>query len=589
MNGDLITSVSFFPHEVRIAVFVFLITISIVSAISMVLQAKLKSRQSDKLHTLPKPAENGTININTRTRTTPIIVRSDLDAKNTVRVDGCEMLKRKQEFINSKHGKHYGYASSARGHIDTWRGKEFPALIKPISLLNNPTSTESIINNDCSGDDDENDYENDCDADNDHDNDPEVYLDYAGSAIPSKSLLESMHKQSLGVNQILANPHSNGPSAARSKAKIEHCKKQVSDFFGANAGSMYGYGYERDSDDDQLLSDNDGRRRQRRPEEEYHPGYDIIFTSGTTQALQIVAENFEWDDGSIINIGGVVRRKQSILLYSHNSHTSVIGMREPAMGKGGSFRCENLDDISMATPKDFDMWANDTSSNPAGDVDDDAAEYAFVENENHIEANKAKHLLVFPLECNFGGTKSKARSIIKTSRMAQNGKWFSMLDVAKAASTSPINLQKLDPDFACVSFYKIFGAPTGIGALFVKRSSRYVIAPDVTDAGWSRKRRYFGGGAVDIALPREDFMRPRSSPLPLDALVHGTVNFRSIISLSSGLDEIQLFGMDAVSDTELGVLYSRRDYGIIKLTFCHPLLFRSQNMRKVLPSKQSYA
>ena len=124
-----------------------------------------------------------------------------------------------------------------------------------------------------------------------------------------------------------------------------------------------------------------------------------------------------------------------------------------------------------------------------------------------------------------------------------------MLDIAKAASTSSINLRKLDPDFACVSFYKMFGAPTGIGALFVKRSSKQLLVPEWTETNvleqkQKGRRRYFGGGSVDIQLPTRDFVRLRSS---LDSLVHGTINFRSILSLRLGLQEIDLLGMDSVS------------------------------------------
>lgn len=100
-----------------------------------------------------------------------------------------------------------------------------------------------------------------------------------------------------------------------------------------------------------------------------------------------------------------------------------------------------------------------------------------------------------------------------------------MIDLAKAAYTSPINLCSLDPDFACVSFYKLFGAPTGVGALFIKRSVRDLLTStlnniqslkgecnkfsdgDTLVSTFNHKvtnsqfrHRYFGGGLVDIVL-----------------------------------------------------------------------------------------
>jgi len=142
-----------------------------------------------------------------------------------------------------------------------------------------------------------------------------------------------------------------------------------------------------------------------------------------------------------------------------------------------------------------------------------------------------------------------------------------MIDLAKAACTSPINLCSLDPDFACVSFYKLFGAPTGVGALFIKRSIRDLLTStmnrtqsmkgecsklsdgDTLVSTFNHKvanshfrRRYFGGGSVDIVLNGIDFMSPRSSPSLLSSLTYGTLNYRGIISLLPGFDEIRLLG-----------------------------------------------
>ncbi len=44
-------------------------------------------------------------------------------------------------------------------------------------------------------------------------------------------------------------------------------------------------------------------------------------------------------------------------------------------------------------------------------------------------------------------------------------RWVLMLDVAKAAANGPVHLPSLGADLACLSFYKLFGEPTGLGAL----------------------------------------------------------------------------------------------------------------------------
>ncbi|KUI52548.1 Molybdenum cofactor sulfurase [Cytospora mali] len=68
---------------------------------------------------------------------------------------------------------------------------------------------------------------------------------------------------------------------------------------------------------------------------------------------------------------------------------------------------------------------------------------------------------------------------------------YSLLDCAALAMTSPLSnvFRDVDaaPDFACVSFYKIFGFPD-LGALIVRRDSGHILT----------LRKYFGGGTVTM-------------------------------------------------------------------------------------------
>lgn len=47
-----------------------------------------------------------------------------------------------------------------------------------------------------------------------------------------------------------------------------------------------------------------------------------------------------------------------------------------------------------------------------------------------------------------------------------------LLDAAKACGTAPPDLSIHRADFVAVSFYKIFGYPTGLGALLVRNGER---------------------------------------------------------------------------------------------------------------------
>lgn len=122
------------------------------------------------------------------------------------------------------------------------------------------------------------------------------------------------------------------------------------------------------------------------------------------------------------------------------------------------------------------------------------------------ESNNSSSLFVYPAQCNFSGTKyplswiEKVRNGILNSRNGINpsGKWFCMLDAASFVSTSFLDLSEYQPDFVCLSFYKMFGYPTGLGALLVKNSSAHVL-----------KKKYFGGGTVFMALSSEKTHVPR--------------------------------------------------------------------------------
>lgn len=48
--------------------------------------------------------------------------------------------------------------------------------------------------------------------------------------------------------------------------------------------------------------------------------------------------------------------------------------------------------------------------------------------------------------------------------------WLVCLDTASYSTTSPLSLSCLKPDFAVMSFYKLFGFPTSLGALLIRKT-----------------------------------------------------------------------------------------------------------------------
>ena len=490
----------------------------------------------------------------------------------------------KNDFLQ-RVGSRYGYANSTKGFIDNWRQLEFPTLIPPLSSQQQDDTVTSVV-----------------------EEEQEVYLDYAGSALPTTTLLS--HVSNINT-QILANPHSIGGGVAsdRTLKLMQLSKDRVMKHFGIDNES---FGL------DEL--DNDTTNTAA------YPGYQLVFTSGATDSLRLLSERFPWNcvkvsatQGSYMtsycNNNLQSRRQlksiqmQSILLYPRNVHTSVIGMREVAIGRDAKFHCVSVDELLTATSEWFESLIETSFTYEAYQDDEkimhesreeekkddystpppNQATTSLVNQTEDVEICKTiwiHHLLVLPVECNFSGDRfdwSNTTTVLKSSCFSSYldcsenekikicHKWHVLLDTGKAAATSQVHLPTLIPggsDVAIVSFYKMFGTPTGLGALFVKKQHRKSDR-NLTQTNESQEaclveqnaspRHFFGGGSVDIVLPGKDFVVTSNTSLAVSttndnehidigAMEHGTQHFRGIASLSHGFQELNdVGGMEAVS------------------------------------------
>lgn len=195
--------------------------------------------------------------------------------------------------------------------------------------------------------------------------------------------------------------------------------------------------------------------------------YSVIFTSGCTAALKLVAESFPWRPQTQHEAG-------SCFSFLTDSHTSVVGMRGLTAGLGVT--------VLPVAPEQL-------RSSGEAELEGDACQ--------------TPHLFCFPAQSNFSGRKYplshvrgiQARRLHPASDL--RGRWFVLLDAASYVSCSPLNLQSCPADFVSVSFYKMFGFPTGLGALLVQNRA----------AGMLRKA-YFGGGTAAAYLSAEDYYVP---------------------------------------------------------------------------------
>ncbi|KAL6873775.1 hypothetical protein ACP4OV_013857 [Aristida adscensionis] len=151
------------------------------------------------------------------------------------------------------------------------------------------------------------------------------------------------------------------------------------------------------------------------------------------------------------------------------------------------------------------------------------------------------NLFAFPSECNFSGQKFNLGlvNLIKEGNCTdfqsqKEGQWMVLIDAAKGCTTEPPNLAVYPADFVVCSFYKIFGYPTGLGALIVKNEAASLL-----------NKTYFSGGTVAASIADIDFVQKRKSIEQV--LEDGTISFLSISSLRHGFKIIDLLTTNAIA------------------------------------------
>lgn len=217
--------------------------------------------------------------------------------------------------------------------------------------------------------------------------------------------------------------------------------------------------------------------------------YHIIFTQNTTHAIKLIADNFKFHDEKRLT------SSESWFLYLQDNHTSIVGMRGVALKKMVNVKMidyeESAQDL-LSISLDRELNSNNFSKNGHRKVIND-----------HFR-DEPNNLFAYPAMSNFSGRKYPLDWIStvqnKSSFLeAHCGKWFVLLDAASFVSTSFLDLSIYSPDFIPVSFYKLFGFPTGLGALLVN-----VRAAETLD------KTYFGGGSVSAYSSDCSFHRFKS-------------------------------------------------------------------------------
>ena len=216
--------------------------------------------------------------------------------------------------------------------------------------------------------------------------------------------------------------------------------------------------------------------------------YTAIFTPNATGAARLVGEAYPF-----------TRRTRLVLTF--DNHNSVNGLREFAQrGRAKTVY------VPTQAPELRTSWP--------------VLEKALTDGR--------RGLFAYPAQSNFSGVRHPFDWIGRAQRLGYDV----LLDAAAYLPTGELNLRVVRPEFVLVSWYKLFGYPTGVGCLIARR-----------DALAKLVRPWFSGGtiqAVSVGMPWHT-MAPDES-----AFEDGTLNFLSIPDVHFGLDWLAGIGVPVV-------------------------------------------
>ena len=219
--------------------------------------------------------------------------------------------------------------------------------------------------------------------------------------------------------------------------------------------------------------------------------YTAIFTLNASGALKHIGESYVFAPGGR-------------LLLTFDNHNSVNGIREFALAKGAA-----LDYAPLTVP---DLRIDLEHLLPLLDRAD----------------TSSPNLFAYPAQSNFSGVKHPLDLIDR----AHSKGWDVLLDAAAFVPTNRLDLSSVKPDFVTISFYKMFGYPTGVGCLLVRNTA----LPRL-------HRPWFAGGTVNFASVQGavHLLSPREA-----GFEDGTLNYLSIPAVEIGLRHLNRIGLETI-------------------------------------------
>ena len=221
--------------------------------------------------------------------------------------------------------------------------------------------------------------------------------------------------------------------------------------------------------------------------------YVAIFTANATGAIKLVGEAYPFEAGDRY-------------LLSFDNHNSINGVREFARARGA--------DVTYVPVVPPDLRLDDTR----------------LKSELDRPREGGHNLFAYPSQSNFSGVQHPK----EWTAYARERGWDVLLDCAAFAPSNRLDLAEILPDFVPLSFYKMFGYPTGVGCLLARKSALTKLV-----------RPWFAGGTITIASVQAEkhFLAEGEQ-----AFEEGTLNYLNIPAVGIGLKHIESIGIDVIHD-----------------------------------------
>ena len=118
--------------------------------------------------------------------------------------------------------------------------------------------------------------------------------------------------------------------------------------------------------------------------------------------------------------------------------------------------------------------------------------------------------------------------------------WDVILDCAAYAPTNPLDAAATGADFIPISFYKLFGYPTGSGCLIARREALAKL-----------RRPWFAGGTITLAsVQQEDWFHLTPGATGFE---DGTIDYLGLPAVTIGIEHVESVGVPTIHERVLAL------------------------------------